>query len=187
MLTVIKNTSSALLFLVLGLTTLTALAQAHVPVPSITDATLDQYRDMYQQSPLCTKAEITLWSCETKKRVFSLCSSPVVTRTTGYMQYRASNAGQLTFAYPAIKTPPLGLFKYNSFGNGTHPSSSRTTDITTASMIRFGIHLPSLFRHPADQARTRKLHVAPTKRCKAITPCASCTTREYGRVTSQNA
>lgn len=118
MLTVIKNTSSALLFLVLGLTTLTALAQAHVPVPSITDATLDQYRDMYQQSPLCTKAEITLWSCETKKRVFSLCSSPVVTRTTGYMQYRASNAGQLTFAYPAIKTPPLGLFKYNSFGNG---------------------------------------------------------------------
>jgi len=87
-------------------------------LPSITDATLAQYRDMYQQSPLCTKAEITLWSCETRKRIFSLCSSPVVTRTTGYLQYRASNGGKVTFAYPAIKTPPRGLFKYNSFGNG---------------------------------------------------------------------
>lgn len=115
---VIKNTSSAPLFLALGLTTSTVLAQAGAPVSSITDATLDQYRDMYQQSPLCTKAEITLWSCETRKRVFSLCSSPVVTRTTGYLQYRVSDAGKLTFAYPATKIPPLGLFKYNSFGNG---------------------------------------------------------------------
>ncbi len=118
MLEVIKNTGSAPLFLVLGLTTSTVLAQAHAPVPSITDATLEQYRDMYPQSPLCTKAEITLWTCETRKGVFSLCSSPVVTRTTGYLQYRASSAGKLTFAYPAIKTPPLGSFKYNSSGNG---------------------------------------------------------------------
>ncbi len=115
---VIKKTSSALLFLVLGHTTSTVLAQAHAPVPSITDATLDQYRDMYQQSPLCTKAEITLWSCETSKRVFSLCSSPIVTRTTGYLQYRASNAGKPTFAFPSIKAPPHGLFKYHAFGNG---------------------------------------------------------------------
>ena len=106
------------MFLVLALTTSTVLAQPHVPVTSITGATLDQYRDMYQQSPLCTKAEITLWTCESRKRVFSLCSSPVVTRTTGYLQYRASNAGKPTFAYPAIKTPPLGLFKYHAFGNG---------------------------------------------------------------------
>ena len=95
--------SSATLFLVLGLSTSTVFAQAHGPVPSITDATLDQYRDMYQESPLCTKAEITLWSCETGKRVFSLCSSPVVTRTTGYLQYRASNAGKPTFAYRSSK------------------------------------------------------------------------------------
>lgn len=115
---VTKNTASAPLFLVLGLATSTVHAQAQAPESSITDATLDQYRDMYQQSALCTKAEITLWNCETGKRVFSLCSSPVVTRTTGYLQYRASNAGKPTFAYPAIKTPPLGLFKYNSFGNG---------------------------------------------------------------------
>lgn len=113
-----KNTSSALLFLLLELTTSTVLAEARAPVSSITNATLDQYRGEYHQSPLCSKDEITLWSCETKKRVFSLCSSQVVTRTSGYLQYRASNADKVTFAYPATKAPPLGLFKFNSSPNG---------------------------------------------------------------------
>lgn len=79
---------------------------------------LDQYRGEYHQSPLCSKDEITLWSCQTNKRVFSLCSSQGVTRTRGYLQYRASNAGKVTFAYPATKAPPLGLFKFNSSPNG---------------------------------------------------------------------
>ena len=94
------------------------LAQAHTPVASITQATLDQYRDQYGQSPICTKDELTLWSCETGKRVFSLCSSQTATRTTGYLQYRASSAGKVTFTYPATKVPPLGLFKYDSYPNG---------------------------------------------------------------------
>ena len=96
----------------------TVLAQAHTPVPSITQATLDQYRDQYDQSPVCTKDELTLWHCETNKRVFSLCSSQTATRTTGYLQYRASTAGKVTLTYPAAKVPPLGLFKYDSTSNG---------------------------------------------------------------------
>jgi len=113
-----KNIRSAVLFLVLGLSSSTVLAQAHTPVPSITQATLGQYRDQYGQSPICTKDELTLWSCEISKRVFSLCSSQTATRTTGYLQYRASTAGKVTFTYPATKVPPRGLFKYDSYPNG---------------------------------------------------------------------
>jgi hypothetical protein len=94
------------------------LAQQHTPVSSITNATWAQYSGEYQQSPLCAKDEITLWSCETGKRAYSLCSSRTVTRTTGYMQYRAASAGKVVFTYPAEKKPPLGSFVYNSFGNG---------------------------------------------------------------------
>jgi len=113
-----KNMGSAVLLLVLGLTSSTVLAQAHTPVSSITQASLDQYRDQYHQSPVCTKDELTLWSCETNKRVFSLCSSQTATRTKGYLQYRASTAGKVTFTYPATKVSPLGLFKYESYPNG---------------------------------------------------------------------
>jgi len=107
---------SACLFLALGLSASTALAQA--PVSSITQATLEQYRDQYGQSPVCAKEEITLWSCTTKRREFALCSSPTVTRTTGYLQYRVADAGKLSFAYPEKKEPPLGKFTYNSYPNG---------------------------------------------------------------------
>jgi len=103
-------------FLALGLSASTALAQA--PVSSITQATLEQYREHYGTSPVCARDEVTLWSCTTKRREFALCSSPTVTRTTGYLQYRVANAGKLSFVYPEKKAPPLGLFKYESYPNG---------------------------------------------------------------------
>ena len=95
-----------------------AAAAGETTVSNISTATLDQYRDQYGHSPLCTGDEIALWSCETKTRVFSLCSSPSAARGTGYLQYRASSAGKLTLVYPATKTAPAGLFKYSSYGNG---------------------------------------------------------------------
>lgn len=106
------------LLLAFAMTTSTVLVQARTPVPSIMSATLDKYRSEYQQSPLCSKDEITLWSCKTTKRAFSLCSSQVGTRTTGYLQYRVANAGKVTFTYPRMKAPPRGFFKYQSFTNG---------------------------------------------------------------------
>lgn len=112
------NNVTAFLLSALVLITSTVGAQVHKPVSSITTATLEQYRDQYQQSPLCSKDEITLWTCEKNRRMFSLCSSTAATRTTGYLQYRASNAGKVTFVYPATKVPPSGLFQYNSLGNG---------------------------------------------------------------------
>ena len=107
-----------LLTVVLVLIAAPVLAQERSPVSSITEATFEQYRAEYQKSPLCSKDEITLWSCEASARVYSLCSSQVVTRTSGYMQYRASSRGQVVFMYPAEKKPPLGSFVYNSYGNG---------------------------------------------------------------------
>jgi hypothetical protein len=113
-----KNKNKACLPFVLALFASPAFAQRPLPASPITQATLDDHRKHDARSPLCTRDEITLWTCENKKRVFSLCSSPTASRTTGYLQYRAATGGKVTFAYPAVKAPPLGLFKYDIFGNG---------------------------------------------------------------------
>jgi hypothetical protein len=104
--------------LVLGWASSPIVAQENTSEPSIPRETLDQYRAMYPDSPLCSRSEITSWTCTNKKRIFSLCSSQSASRTTGYLQYRASNDGKLTFSYPAVKAPPVGLFGLSLAGNG---------------------------------------------------------------------
>jgi hypothetical protein len=113
-----ENRLAAVLFLVLGWASSPIVAQEKPSAPSIPQATLDQYRAMYSDSPLCANNEVTLWTCTNKNRIFSLCSSQTASRTTGYLQYRASNNGKLTLSYPAVNTPPLRLFEYNLAGNG---------------------------------------------------------------------
>ncbi|MHC9083959.1 hypothetical protein ACYX7E_02855 [Luteimonas sp. RIT-PG2_3] len=95
-----------------------ALAQQRPPVPSILNATWQQYRDEYSHSPLCGKDEVTLWRCEVGQRAYALCSSQSVTRTTGYMQYRASRRGDVVFSYPAGRKPPLESFVFSTSANG---------------------------------------------------------------------
>ncbi len=113
-----KNVTLRLLFVALALAIAPVLAQENAPVSNITNATWEQYRDMYQKSPLCSKDEITLWSCETGTRVYSLCSSRSMTRTSGYIQYRASRGGRTVFMYPIERKQPLGSFIYSVSGNG---------------------------------------------------------------------
>ena len=96
----------------------TALPQEAGPVESIRNAAWELYKDYYPSSPLCAKDEITLWTCSVGEREYSLCSSRVVTRVEGYMQYRASKAGKAMFTYPTDKRPPVGLFTYTAYGNG---------------------------------------------------------------------
>jgi hypothetical protein len=110
--------TTACSILVFGLAAVPARAHGDAPVGSIATATLDRYRDLYPHSRSCARDELTLWRCETKKREFALCASAAVTRTTGYLQYRASEGGKPVFAYPAARRPPLGLFKYVSYGSG---------------------------------------------------------------------
>jgi len=113
-----KNMNQPLVLVVVALAITPVRAQELTPISSITNATWVQYSTEYQQSPLCSKEEITLWSCEAGKRVYSLCSSHIVTRTSGYIQYRASSRGKIVFTHPTERQPPLGSFFYNSFGNG---------------------------------------------------------------------
>jgi hypothetical protein len=94
------------------------MSQESRPGSAITEATWDEYQHMYGHSPLCDRQEITLWTCASHKSVFSLCSSQVVNRTSGYVQYRASKGGKVVFAFPATKSPPRGFFTYNIWGNG---------------------------------------------------------------------
>lgn len=85
---------------------------------TIRNATWKEYSAYYLQSPLCTEGEITLWSCSVANREYALCSSQVVNRKQGFVQYRAAKAGKLVFAYPTTKRPPAGLFTYTSYRNG---------------------------------------------------------------------
>lgn len=93
-------------------------AENRRPVSSITDATWEKYKDMYSSSPLCSKEEITLWSCETSSKTYSLCSSTHIDKTTGYIQYRVSRNGHTIFTFPNTKIPPVGLFSFQSYANG---------------------------------------------------------------------
>jgi hypothetical protein len=115
---IMKKRTMPLLPLVLAMSIAPVLAQ-EAPLGSyIRNATWAQHSDMYKQSPLCGKEEISLWSCESGKRVYSLCSSQIVSRSLGYIQYRASSRGKVVLTYPTEKKPPLGLFVYDSFWNG---------------------------------------------------------------------
>jgi hypothetical protein len=95
-----------------------ACAEAHPPSPSIMTATWSEYREHYGKSALCGAEEVALWTCERRKRRYALCASPDVTRSAGYMQYRSSVRGKVTFMFPATRKPPLGSFTYRSFPNG---------------------------------------------------------------------
>ena len=88
------------------------------PLASITGAPWSAYQDMYVSSPLCRADEITLWRCDTTRKRHALCASRQLTRDSGYLQYRVSEAGDLAFVFPATQTPPFGLFTYSSSPRG---------------------------------------------------------------------
>ena len=113
-----KSLIQPLLVMIMALTTATASAQEHSPASSVSDDAWLEYQAEYPRSPLCGEDEVTLWSCATGKRIYSLCSSRLLSRTSGYMQYRASRHGEVVFTYPLEKKPPAGSFSYTLFGNG---------------------------------------------------------------------
>ncbi|WP_369942350.1 hypothetical protein [Xanthomonas medicagonis] len=140
-----------------------ATAQASEPIPSITQATLKDAESEYQHSPLCAKEEITLWTCETRKRVFSLCSSKVANRTSGYIQYRASEAGKLVLQYPADKKPPTGLFTYRSFlnGNASVEFSNGDYQYSLVDPLRSGSSI--LVSRPGSSGKTTEIACGPNQ------------------------
>ena len=67
---------------------------------------------------LCKTSERTVWSCDSKSKSFSLCSSTDLSATTGYLQYRSGTQSKIEFEYPATKKHPKGLFLYGLLARG---------------------------------------------------------------------
>lgn len=88
------------------------------PISSISEASWEEYKDMYSSSPLCNKEEITLWSCKTSRKTYALCSSMQISKKSGYIQYKVAKNGNTIFAFPSSKIPPFGLFSYQTSANG---------------------------------------------------------------------
>jgi hypothetical protein len=72
---------------------------------------ITMYSAAYAENTLCEKNEIAVWSCETKKKIFSLCASSDIGLNSGYMQYRAGHRGRIGFRYPAALRHPRDVFK----------------------------------------------------------------------------
>ena len=64
----------------------------------------------YAEATLCEKNEITVWSCKTKKKIYSLCASNDIATNSGYMQYRAGHKGKISFRFPEKLQHPRGIF-----------------------------------------------------------------------------
>lgn len=88
------------------------------PISSISDAAWEEYKDIYSSSPLCSKEEITLWSCKASRKTYVLCSSMHISKVSGYIQYKVAKNGKTIFSFPGSKIPPFGLFSYQSSANG---------------------------------------------------------------------
>lgn len=63
------------------------------------------------QPTLCTKGEVTAWSCVAKGKVYSVCASPDLSATSGYMQYRAGKNAKVEFAFPKPQQHPRSYFQ----------------------------------------------------------------------------
>lgn len=113
-----KTIAWSLLTTLFALTMSSTTVQASGLAPSIMRATWESHSEYYSRSPLCEDNDITLWSCTVRKQEYALCSSRVMTRDRGYMQYRASQASAAVLVYPAVKRSPAGLFVYTAFPNG---------------------------------------------------------------------
>ncbi|HEY6805964.1 MAG TPA: hypothetical protein VI306_20455 [Pyrinomonadaceae bacterium] len=70
-----------------------------------------------QSASLCTKNEKVVFSCALKSstKIVSLCSSPQLTKTEGYLQYRFGVPGQVELEYPKDRARTEQSFHYNHY------------------------------------------------------------------------
>ncbi|MDR1659391.1 MAG: hypothetical protein LBR94_03495 [Desulfovibrio sp.] len=55
---------------------------------------------------LCTSGEIVVFTCQTPKKIASVCASPKFGPDTGYLQYRFGELGKIELTLPGTETPP---------------------------------------------------------------------------------
>ena len=71
-----------------------------------------------QVKSLCEKYENVVWSCQAKKKIYSICSSKDLTETNGYLQYRAGTLERIELKYPPVLQHPKGQFEYGLLAHG---------------------------------------------------------------------
>jgi len=66
---------------------------------------------------LCAKGEKVVFSCAVRRsgKVVSLCSSPELSKTNGYLQYRFGRPGQVELEFPKERSESRTLFKYSHY------------------------------------------------------------------------
>lgn len=67
---------------------------------------------------LCKAGETVVWSCSERGSIYSVCASPDLTKSSGYMQYRAHNPRLGNLEFPKKILHPKGNFEYISSANG---------------------------------------------------------------------
>jgi hypothetical protein len=62
---------------------------------------------------LCSGSEETIFSCQTKgsAKILSVCASPSVSSSDGYLQYRYGTVGALELEFPAQRSQSVGRFR----------------------------------------------------------------------------
>lgn len=73
---------------------------------------------------LCKSNENTVWSCQAGTKVYSVCSSKELTRTAGYLQYRAGTTNKIELKFPASFLHPNGNFEFGLLAHGASLSFS---------------------------------------------------------------
>lgn len=66
---------------------------------------------------LCEKAEKVVFSCALRRsgKIVSLCSSPKLSKTEGYLQYRFGRPGQIELEFPKDRAESHKVFKYSHY------------------------------------------------------------------------
>jgi hypothetical protein len=66
---------------------------------------------------LCDKGEKVVFSCAVKRtgKIVSLCSSPKLSKTEGYLQYRFGRPGKVELEFPKDRSTSQGAFKYSHY------------------------------------------------------------------------
>jgi hypothetical protein len=62
---------------------------------------------------LCAADEQVIFGCNSKDKMISLCASPDVSSTSGYMQYRFGTPGKIELTYPDKQAAPKGNFMHS--------------------------------------------------------------------------
>jgi hypothetical protein len=66
---------------------------------------------------LCAQNERAVWSCETVKerKLVSICSSQVLDKMRGYVQYRFGRVGQVEMEFPRERVNTQAAFTYSRY------------------------------------------------------------------------